>query len=742
MGLKRREFLQQAGWVLAALGISEAGWQRLGDGYLEALAQPTARKLALLVGIDRYPESPLHGCVTDVELQRELLIYRFGFQPSDILTLTDAQATRENIETAFVTHLSQQAKPGDVVVFHFSGCGSRVSLGESSKVLQNSLVPADDVLPSQTDRAVNDILEETLLLLLRSLATENAIAILDTSYIYPGFDKNGNFRIRSRPRPTVGQPSLRELAFAEGFQSRTNRRPTPVALLVASAPSQFATEQAWNGFTAGLFTYALTQTLWWATPASSLQISLSRAAGAVEQLAGLSQQPQIRSQLKVSQNNLKSQPTVNFSASMFNSPAADGAVTAVEEGGKTVQLWLGGLPPEVLDCCGASVFATVGAQGDSFQDSFASRLLMLRGRTGLSAKAQVLDTAARKDGQLAVGLLVGEEIRVLPRNIGLTVALDSGLERIERVDATSAFATVPQVSAVTGEQPADCRFGRVAETIVAQTPSAPLPAFSQSRYGLFSLGQRLIPDTDGDGGEAVKMAVQRLTPQLQTLLAAKLLRLTANEGSSRLKVRAVLATLAPQARVMVQREPVRAAQTYRLQPLSGESEKSVSLDLLSVTTGSRIQYRLYNDGDRPVYFAVFSSDTAGRLLVLNPQGKNAVGDVPGAIAPGENLSVPATEAFGWVVQGPIGLVETQIIFSETPFDRTLAALEGGMQQVRDAEPVRVLLNPLNVARAVQEDLHAASKTRAMGAGISTDDFALDVNIWATLSFVYRVIGNG
>ena len=152
MGLKRREFLQQAGRVLGAIGISETLWLRLGSRYLQALAQPTARKLALLVGVDKYPDSPLHGCVTDVDLQRELLIYRFGFVPSDILTLTDAQATRDNIETAFVTHLSEQAKPGDVVVFHFSGCGSRVSLGESPGIMQNSLVPADDVLPLLANR--------------------------------------------------------------------------------------------------------------------------------------------------------------------------------------------------------------------------------------------------------------------------------------------------------------------------------------------------------------------------------------------------------------------------------------------------------------------------------------------------------------------------------------------------------------------------------------------------------------
>ena len=731
MGLKRREFLQQAGRVLGAIGISEALWLRLGSRYLQALAQPTARKLALLVGVDKYPDSPLHGCVTDVDLQRELLIYRFGFVPSDILTLTDAQATRDNIETAFVTHLSEQAKPGDVVVFHFSGCGSRVSLGESPGIMQNSLVPADDVLPLLANRAVNDILEETLLLLVRELATENAIAILDTSYPYPGFSKNGNFRIRSRPRPTIGQPSLAELTFAEGLRARPNLRPD-AAVLAAGANSQLAAEQEWNGFTAGLFTYALTQTLWWATPASSFSVCFSRAAGNVySKLAGLSQEPQIR------HHDLTAAPAVNFSNLIFNSPASDGAVTAVEDGGKTVHLWLGGLSPGVLECSGGSVFAL---------DSSAGERLLLRGRTGLSAKAQVLDKPSRTDGQLTVGELVREEIRVLPRNIGLTVALDSGLERIERVDATSAFATVPQVAAVGSEQPADCRFGRVPETTLAETVSPHEPALSPSRYGLFSLAQMLIPDTQGDGGEAVKVAVQRLTPQLKALQAGKLLRLTVNEGSSRLKVRAVLATTEPQARVVAQREPVRAEKSYRLEPLSGESEKSANAYILSMSKSSSTRCILYNDSDRPVYFAVFCSDSAGRLSVLGTEGKDSVAGMSRPIAPGENLTVPAAGAIlfegfanGWGVSGPIGLAETIIIFSESPFAQTLAAIEAEMQQTRDALPIRVLLNPLSVARAVLEDLHAASIPGVQKVGISTDDLALDVNVWATLSFVYRVV---
>ena len=57
MGLTRRDFLQRSGRAIAALGLSEAGLAALVDRYGQALAAPTRRKLALLVGINQYPES-------------------------------------------------------------------------------------------------------------------------------------------------------------------------------------------------------------------------------------------------------------------------------------------------------------------------------------------------------------------------------------------------------------------------------------------------------------------------------------------------------------------------------------------------------------------------------------------------------------------------------------------------------------------------------------------------------------
>ncbi|WP_051055765.1 caspase family protein [Allocoleopsis franciscana] len=82
--ISRRQFFQFAGSTLASLGLSQLNIQRQGDRYGKVLAQSTPRKLALLVGINQYSFSPLDGCLNDVELQRNLLIYRFGFNPKDI----------------------------------------------------------------------------------------------------------------------------------------------------------------------------------------------------------------------------------------------------------------------------------------------------------------------------------------------------------------------------------------------------------------------------------------------------------------------------------------------------------------------------------------------------------------------------------------------------------------------------------------------------------------------------------
>ena len=167
--MKRRHFLQFAGSALTAIGVSQLDIIQQGDKYSKALAQNSGRKLALLVGINDYSGDvlPLAGCVNDVMLQKQLLIHRFGFNPKDIVTLTDEQATRQGILSTFEEHLIKQAKPGDNVVFHFSGHGGQVLDPDKDNPdgLNSTLIPID-FQSNSSGGEVEDIMGHTLFLMI------------------------------------------------------------------------------------------------------------------------------------------------------------------------------------------------------------------------------------------------------------------------------------------------------------------------------------------------------------------------------------------------------------------------------------------------------------------------------------------------------------------------------------------------------------------------------------------------
>ncbi|WP_414575070.1 caspase family protein [Anabaena sp. CCY 9402-a] len=718
--MKRRSFLQRIGSILAVMGVTEAEWLTLGNQYYQALAQPTPRKLALLIGINQYQKSSsLNGCLTDVELQKELLINRFGFQSSDILTLTEEQASREFIEAAFLEHLKEQAKPGDVVVFHFSGYGTRVQLAPDK--IQNALVPTDENQALQNSQLANYLLEETLLLLLRSLSTDRVTAVLDTSYYPPHTVQTKGLRIRARPELVQTQLAPAELAFLQQLKTQTTPKTQDAELsspaLVLSATSdlqQAAREVLLSGFSAGLFTYALTQQLWESTPSTTIQISLSRVASSMSQL-GSKQQPGLVSKKKnqagVTIENLLPDRMIG----------AEGAIIATEDDGNAAQIWLGGLPAQVLEHYGINSRLALETGEE----------LVVRSRTGLTAKAQLAkigDTTT-----LQVGQLLQETVRVLPRNIKLTVALDTGLDRIERVDATSAFAAVPHVSTVVeGEQPADYVFGKL-----LQTPS---------RYGLFSMGGEPIPSTTGEFGEAVKVAALRLVTKLPTLLAAKLWRLTENEGSSRLPVKVSLEVVGIAPRVVLQRETLRTV-VAETSPKKSASTQLSTLKPPVIPIGSRLQYRVQNKSQNPIYLMLLGIKNHRTAIAFYPwqilstvnSSDNKLQLRPIVIAPRETLTLPQTvTTSGWMISGPGYECEHQLILSTAPFKETLKALETAKYPTGDQQPISTLVNPLVIAQALLQDLHNASTIKAEMNATATDSYILDVNHWASLNFSFQV----
>jgi len=82
------------------------------------------RIFCLLVGIDEYyhPSHNLKGCVNDINEVSAYLKSSFSKEILSIKILTNNQATRENIISAF-NHFSS-AKKGDQCIFYFSGHGS------------------------------------------------------------------------------------------------------------------------------------------------------------------------------------------------------------------------------------------------------------------------------------------------------------------------------------------------------------------------------------------------------------------------------------------------------------------------------------------------------------------------------------------------------------------------------------------------------------------------------------------
>jgi hypothetical protein len=742
--MKRRTFLQRFGSILAVSGATVTEWLTLGNRYYQALAQPSLRKLALLVGINQYLYSPpLTGSVTDVELQKELLVHRFGFQPSDVLTVTEEKATRELIEAAFMEHLVKQAQPGDLIVFHFSGYGSRVKLGTSSETWQNALLPVDERLSLQEELIVNYWLEETLLLMLRLLLTDRVTAVLDTSYYTPTWLPPTGLKSRSRQAPVQATVVTAELNFQQQLKEKNLIKRVAgdlpsVILSATSNPNQIAREMQFSGFSAGVFTYALTQYLWEATPATTIQTSLSRVASSIQQLGSSKQQPD----LLIGKKNQLIREQLGEIFLPKSIMGAEGVIIGTEDDGKIIQVWLAGLPPQVLEHYGVNSRLTLVESEGSF--------VQLRSRNGLRAKAQVSNYETATTPQ--VGQLLQEAVRVLPRNINLVVALDTGLERIERVDATSAFATIPRVSnVVAGEQPADYVFGKLPEPKPKDQAAINSMLVSFGRYGLFTLGSELIPNTVGEAGEAVKLAVMRLSSKLQGLLAAKLWRLTQNEASSRLNVKATLEiidTLPSQA--LIQRQTVRTQQIDSGNG-NGQLKGLVSTpvgEIPTVSIGSRIQYRVQNMSNRPIYLMLFGLNSDRNAIALYPWHKSPEPYSSPAepllknvvISAGETLTVPQTTAgFEWVVQGPASLSETLLIFSTAPFNQTLSVLEAAKHGRAQQQRVLPLLNPVEATQAVLQDLHNASTVKAEMNGSATDSYILDVNNWASLSFIYQVV---
>lgn len=675
--LKRRQFLQFAGSALGTLGLCQMDLMRQGDRYTSVLAQSTSRKLALLLGINTYP-SPLpslQGCLTDVELQRELLTYRFGFNPKDILTITNETSlkpTRQSILEAFENHLIKQAKPGDVVVLDccHSGGGTR-----------------------------------------------------------------GNLVFRAVPSRWGGaaaQASPEEFEYQQQWLSRLklsrdeffNLRKKGIAKGVAfgsAQHSQLAADVPFGDFHAGAFTYLLTRYLWQqpvSQPVSSVFINLARSTKDVAESSGVIQEPIF--EVKPESNNDK-KPVYFLDPP---TPAAEAVVQSVK--GNQIEFWLGGVSSVSLDSFKEGVIFTLTdaqgrVQGEVEQTS----------RVGLIGYGNLRQV--RSGATLQAGTLLREKIRGISEDVKLRLGLDQSLGK-QLEPARVALQTLRRIEVVTVDQKVvvDYLFGQMTEDYLKQTRQqgeATLPPVGS--VGLFTAGLTLVSDSFGQVGESMEAAVNRLGSRLKLLLAGRILQLVFNGNASNLKV---ATTIKPKSGKGVSSNfSSRGAQE------SAKISPAISTTAQALAPGTEIQVEVRNDESHDLYIGVLVIGSNGDIVVLYPADWDAPEAAalvaPGQLL----IVPPPNDDFHFVVQGPSGFIELLILASTEPLREALRGLQqiARGRGTRSGTPLPLEEDePVEVMETLLADLDRNART---GTALPRGIRGVDTTKLAAISAIIQVV---
>lgn len=766
--MKRRHFLQFAGSTLAAIGLSQADFLRQANHYGKALAQNTTRKLALLIGINDYPDptiSNLNGCLNDVEMQYQLLVHRFGFNPSDILVISDTaerKPSRDNILQAFEEHLIQRARPGDVVVVHYSGHGGRVtdpdpivvqacrqhSNGFSNETGLNGTLVPNDPMPANSSGSkvvVPDIMGRSLFLLMERINTDHLTVVMDSCY--SGAGTRGNARVRavdsrlSRSANTLVASEaefenqerwLKELKLSQAeFQERRARGIARGVTLGSASCNQLAFEMPFSDqFTSGTFTYLLTSYLWQSPAtqvAETVQANLVRSTRTTvtsgTQIPVFEYEP----------GSDHSQKPLYFSA--MAAPFAAGVVTNVT--GEQLQVWLGGVSHANLDRAAAgSIYTLIDGDGNPLAD------MELEQRQGLLGFGKL---AAGQSAPVAAGMLVREKVLAIPDPV-LRVGIDGSLaDEAEPAQAALESALVTAIAAgkttsrltvvPVGEQaPMEYLLARTTETIRSELRQAgvetPPPLGTVALFAPdFSAA---VPNTFDRVDEPVTVAVTRLRPRLKSLLVGKVLKDLAVTTSD----------------LQVSGEAFDASGRGVAVPIvhqgaTGRADTRVATQVFR--TNEEIKIRVRNQESDPVYLSVLGIGSDGQIVVLQPANWNDPVEAA-RVDEGEELVVPTAEdGVRFRVSGT-GYIELITLVSRAPLRGLLQSLQTISRGAgRDRGFVGLEEgDPLDVVRGLLGDVDAISRsgnTAAIGVETAEATSVVDADAIATFSTVIEIVAD-
>jgi hypothetical protein len=517
--MKRRHFLQFTSATLASLGLSQTDFLRQAAQCDRALAapDPEGQKLALLIGVNHYPTgiASLQGCITDLELQHELLVHRYGFDSQNIRILADKlpqysrqteiiTPTYDNIIAQIEQHLIQRARPGDRVVIHFSGHGAQLAHPTNPGEILYTLVPTVPPGDRQTKNLILQTISGKTLFMLRELInTTDITLILDSCY--SGSALRGNavrFRTLSADGPRLAPTQIQATADlrhqAQLLQRIRQTRPQwqleqarPNAkgiLLGAVQGDQKASDNAYHGgnngtFYAGAFSYLLTQYLWQLSRPRPLE-RIQQDLQATYQVYDWAVQPEM--------TGADRRQPIYFQAPL--GVAADAVIRAVAADG-SVDYWLGGQSPFNLLACRPNTIWTVFDR-----DGTEMGQIQQQSRLGLTAKGKVLNPKNLQ--AIAPGMLLQQRVRLIPADFKLLVGKHPQLDLTnpQAAELWRAIAALPKIQPVEDNTIADCLLGQINRDLRQAQPVGDRPQadkLTDGSLGLLTSTHRLLTDTFG-----------------------------------------------------------------------------------------------------------------------------------------------------------------------------------------------------------------------------------------------------
>jgi hypothetical protein len=715
--------------TLTTLGLSQLDFQNQSIRYARVLAQPTSRKKALLVGINQYRNNQgsgfddLKGCLSDVELQQRLLINRFGFHPDDIVILTDNtpdKPTRDNILNAFENHLIQGTQPGDVVVFHFSGHGSRVTDPNPRRASSGAFIDRNGtIVPSNPTPSTEapDIMGTTLFLLTSAIDTENVTIVLDSCY--SGGGTRGNCRVRSGDGNS-GQPSAAELAYQERWLTQLNitpeelvqRRTHSVAkgvFLASARPEQQAFDATFDQFDAGVFTCFLTQHLWQsnstvATAIASTNLSIVNAE--------YTQNP--ISDVKVG-SGFEQKP-VYFVEGVAATPPAEAVI--IDRQGTRGTVWLGGIAPaQLIAFDQGATFTLVGASE--------SRPIQILSRQGLYAEVALPPGLSEQTN------LLQESARVIPADLTLRIGLDRSLGT-EQTTAQNQLQNIRRIEPVLSQSGNTPYPGEIQYILTRMTPEYQSAFPTNANLPINSIGllsqslDEVIPSSFGAVNESVEAAIARLSSKLTSLLAARIIKLTLNAKSSRLNLEANMQLTATGTLLLGDVFTVRSGTTPTI---------SASVPTRQLKVKETFQFEITNRESTDLYLSILVVDSSGDLTLLLPN--HYADSESSTLIPARQTHIipnPQSEVVFAAIEP--GKAEALIIASRSPLRQALNALRNlAHEQNQDTSRSGAFVTPS--VEAIGDLLADLSSDR--GGSSAMNRSSIQVSEIAALSIAFEVV---